>query len=293
MKIFEKLFKEDAYGVAIRDINRKNNPYTTKYPTIFQWYADPFVCSSSMGDFLFVELLDYHNVYGQIAVAPIKDGKIGKFRIVISEPFHMSFPNVFQWNGIWYMIPETYQKKEMRLYRCESFPYKWKFYKTLVDDVELVDHAIKFKGNRAIIISMDIHNADKRYSRVFELDLSKMLAKEVFPKGNFSQERAGGTFYTVGGKDYRVIQDCTRCYGEFLKVYETDAITLDEINEHEIRRLFAEDLLLDKDRGIERVHTYNNNGRYETVDFLYRKIYPNKISMRLWQRVIRKNRTRT
>lgn len=293
MKLFDKLFKEDAYGVAVRDLKMPDQPYITKYPTIFRWYADPFVSSSAMGDFLFVELLDYHNVYGQIAVAPIKKGKIGRFKIIISEPFHMSFPNVFQWKDEWYMIPETYQKKEMRLYRCKSFPYKWEFYKTLVKDVELVDHAIKFENDTAIIVSMDIHNADKKYSRVFELNLPEMVAKEVFPKGNFSQERAGGTYYTNGKKTYRVIQDCTRYYGEFLKIYETDLITVDEINEHEIRRMFSNDLQLDENRGIERIHTYNNNGKYETVDFLYRKIYPNKISMRLWQNIIRKNRPRT
>lgn len=293
MSIIDKLFREDAYGVAVRDINKPNQPYITKYPTIFKWYADPFVCSDPMGDFLFVEIMDYHNIYGQIAVAPITDGKIGDFKVIISEPFHMSFPNVFQWDGTWYMIPETYQKKEMRLYRCESFPYKWKFYKTLWADVELVDHAIKFQDDIAIIISLDIHSSNKRYPRVFKLDLSTMEATELSPKGDFSQERAGGTFYIAQGKLRRVIQDCTRCYGEFLKIYESDTVTVDEINEHEIGRVFASDLTLDENRGVKRVHTYNNNGKYETIDFLYRKFYPNKISMRLWQNIIRKDRIRT
>ena len=37
------------------------------------------------------------------------------------------------------MCPETHQKKEIRIYICEKFPLKWRFYKTLIKNVNSVD----------------------------------------------------------------------------------------------------------------------------------------------------------
>lgn len=290
MSLFSKMFLEDAYGVAIREINSHQKMFRAKYPTIFKWYADPFPCHTKEGDYLFVELMDYHIVYGQIAVAPIKDGHVGKFKVIISEPFHMSFPNVFKWNDTWYMLPETYQSKEVRLYRCDKFPYKWSLHKVLLDNVELVDHALYLNNNKITVISYDISDLNNKYSRVFEIDLNQMVMNEIFPKGNICQDRGAGTIYEIDNCYYRAIQDCTNCYGDFLRFYKISTLSRDTINETEIMRKYASDVTLDKNRGIRHIHTYNRNERYEVIDFLYRKFYPNKIFLRLWQNVIRKNR---
>lgn len=290
MSLFSKMFLEDAYGVAICEVDSQTKIFKAKYPSIFKWYADPFPCHTKDGDYLFVELMDYHVVYGQIAVAPIIDGYIGKFKIIISEPFHMSFPNVFKWSDTWYMIPETYQVGQVRLYRCEQFPYKWSFDRVLLNNVQLVDHALYLKDDKMIVISYDISDAENKHSRVFEIDLNQMIMDEIFPKGDICQDRGAGTVYDINNSHYRVIQDCVACYGDFLRFYRIDELSREVINETEIMRKYASDIKLDKNRGIQHIHTYNRNEKYEVIDFLYRKFYPNKIFLRLWQKVIRKNR---
>lgn len=289
MSLFTKLFVEGAYGVAIRKVGSTTS-FKTKYPTIKDWYADPFICSDNGRDYLFVELMDYHIVYGQIAVAPVDNGKIGNFKIIISEPFHMSFPNVFKWRGIWYMIPESYQSGQIRLYRCESFPYKWKFDRTLLKDVQLVDHAIYQKDDKLIVITYDISNLNNKHAREFVIDMNCWKMIEIYPKGNICQDRAAGTVYENNGHRYRAIQDCEKCYGDFLRFYSVDKISDTEIEEHEIRRVHATELKLDENRGVQRTHTYNRNDKYEVIDFWYPKIYPNKFLLRLWKKVIRKDR---
>lgn len=45
---------------------------------------------------------------------------------------HVSYPNVVEWNGVYYMYPETYQSDECRVYRCVRFPYEWVYESTLL-----------------------------------------------------------------------------------------------------------------------------------------------------------------
>ena len=210
--IIDKLFKENAYGVAIRPVN-SNLPYSTKYPTIFNWYADPFPVSTETKDYLFVEIMNYHVVYGQIAVAEILGGKITSFRKILSEPFHMSFPNVFKYCDTYYMIPETYQARQVRLYKCEKFPYDWRLEKVLLQNVELVDHALYFLDDTTMImLSLDISVPNRRVTRVYTIDMEKRLANEVKPHGQYTQERAGGTIFQYNGFLFRAIQVLRRLF---------------------------------------------------------------------------------
>ena len=40
--------------------------------------------------------------------------------IVLAEPFHLSYPYVFEWQGSHYMIPESGAAKSVRLYRASE-----------------------------------------------------------------------------------------------------------------------------------------------------------------------------
>lgn len=288
MNLFDKLFMENAYGVAIRH-RGTNGYYITKYPSLFKWYADPFPIHHGSDDYLFAEMMDYHKIYGQIVVARISKGKIKSFKTVIREPFHMSFPNVFEFQGVFYMIPETYQAKQVRLYRCVSFPYQWVLDCVLCEGVELVDHALYISGHSLLMLSYDISNQQQK-TVVFTIDLYEKKMKQIYPVGPISQERAGGTIFEIDNVKYRAIQDCVNCYGDFLKIYRIDELSENRIEEHFVKSIHAKDISFSENRGIDHIHTYNVSDTYEAIDFNYRKIYPNKVFIRLWQRVIRKKR---
>ena len=70
-----------------------------------------------------------------------------------------------------------------------------------------------------------------------------------------------------------------------------DCISNEIIQEECVKEIHADDVILDENRGINHVHTFNVSQRYEAIDFNYNKFYPNKVFIRFWQRVIHKKRT--
>ena len=71
---------------------------------------------------------------GHIGLATSPDGLQWTYdRIVLTESFHLSYPYVFKYDGIYYMIPETYHANSIRVYQATNFPYDWAFVSTIVE----------------------------------------------------------------------------------------------------------------------------------------------------------------
>jgi hypothetical protein len=75
-------------------------------------------------------------------------GVAGPARRVLERPYHLSYPFVFRWNGEWYMIPETLERRAVELYRATRFPDEWAFERTLLADVDAVDATLAEIGGR-------------------------------------------------------------------------------------------------------------------------------------------------
>lgn len=281
-----RLFYKGVYGVAIRE--KGSEVFSTQYPTNRYAYADPFVYEYEGKPCLFVELFDYHRVWGSIAVSEIKDGKLGNFRMIIAEPNHMSFPNVFEYKGALYMLPETYQTNEVHLYQCVEYPYKWEKRSNVVCNAKLVDHAILMRNDTSYyMVSYDLEQKRNRY---FILDMEKYDATEITLSGNHCMERPGGTFFMRNGKYYHVIQDCKECYGDYLHFYEVDQFDDNCFNEHEVSVTKINDVHFDKDKGLQHIHTYSQSEHYEAVDFQYNRFYWNKFVHLFVSKLIFRNR---
>lgn len=287
-RTIKKLCKQVAYGVGIRPVNSAA-AFHIKYPSAFCWYADPFVCGDGNREYVFVELMHTYRRYGQIAVAPVSDGKIGKFQIVISEPFHMSFPNVFRWEKRWYMIPETYQSRQVRLYVADVFPYKWHLDRVLLQGVNLVDHALYPAESGMYMVSYDQSDRENSFNRTFYIDMHDQTCEEFFPEGDWCKERPGGTFYQKHGAWRHVIQDCELEYGEYLHVFQVNEFSREKFSEKEISQIHIDDKRLClNDKRLQYIHTYNCDDKYEVIDVRYDKIYPDKFFFHQWQEILKR-----
>lgn len=285
----QKLCYRPAYAVAIRRRGDDSIPYQVKYPSWNAWYADPFICTDKGKEYVFVEYMNAYHLDGEIAVASVENGQIGTFRVIIHEPFHMSFPNVFQWKGYWYMLPETNMAEEVRLYRSETFPYHWELDTIFVHGVRLVDHALYPIPQGFLVVSHDITNPRDKHNRVFRLDMDRKSMEEVFPEGNWCRERPGGTFYQEAGKWYHCIQDDERAYGDYLHIYEVEELTEKAFFEREIGTICVGDVPLVPDNGrMEHLHTYNCNTNYEVIDVQYDKLYPDKFFSHQWREILKR-----
>ena len=105
--------------------------------------ADPFMCRVGGAWYMFFEIVNQLSWRGEIAFATSADGYSWRYGgRVLQEPFHMSYPHVFQWQDDFYMIPETGAVKSVRLYRAEQFPDRWEYLATILDGGRFVDNSI-------------------------------------------------------------------------------------------------------------------------------------------------------
>jgi hypothetical protein len=145
-KVTDIILKKDyRWGVAFsrsdwinlvmwRSIKIKNPAY--------HFLADPFVITKDNRDYCFVEDFNYKTKTGCIAVYQLNDKAAHRIGEAIIEPFHMSFPYLFEFEGQQYMCPETNVNKDIRLYRCIRFPLKWELSQVLMDNVRAFDTMI-------------------------------------------------------------------------------------------------------------------------------------------------------
>ena len=128
--------------------------------------------------------------------------------IVLDEDFHMSFPFLFIDDGQLYMIPETSEAGEVRLYRCTNFPMTWEIDTILMKNINTVDSMLtKVRDNYFILTnpaSQDGIKAGEELSIFSSRDL-RTNTWEPLPNPTFAtildskRSRNGGLFSYNGG----------------------------------------------------------------------------------------------
>jgi hypothetical protein len=106
---------------------------------VFQ--ADTFVVFKDNTHYLFYEELKFEDYHGYLMVAEldIDNNRLINEKVILKLEHHLSFPNVFEEQGGYYMIPEYADGNSVDLYECTSFPYEWKKKKTLIANTCAVD----------------------------------------------------------------------------------------------------------------------------------------------------------
>jgi hypothetical protein len=104
--------------------------------------ADPFVVSKHGKDYCFVEDYRYSVSRGCISVYELVGETALFIGEALTEPYHLSFPFIFEFNNRMYMIPESCEKRQIRLYEAVSFPCEWRIKKIIMDGVSAADTMI-------------------------------------------------------------------------------------------------------------------------------------------------------
>lgn len=113
-----------------------------------RWLADPFVAQDGEHTWVFVEDFNQLTNRAHISVfdaeTAFESTNAGSATPCLSEPFHISFPFIFQWQDAWWMAPDTISSGKMRLYRSVSFPEQWRWEWDLAIPSPMVD-AVMFE----------------------------------------------------------------------------------------------------------------------------------------------------
>lgn len=96
--------------------------------------AEPFVFRGEDHWHLFFEIVLAADRHGVVGLASSSDGRNWHYRqIVLDEPERLSYPYVFASGGEHFMIPNTHESGDVRLYRAVHFPDRWEYEATLLD----------------------------------------------------------------------------------------------------------------------------------------------------------------
>jgi hypothetical protein len=121
---------------------------TTLKPQRRRFMADPFVWQHEGKTFCLLEDYSFREKKAWISAVQIDKHGVAQPEAVLVEPFHLSFPFLFEFDGTIYMCPECCGSGQIRLYRAVEFPHRWEFVKAIMADVFASDTMLFEKGGR-------------------------------------------------------------------------------------------------------------------------------------------------
>jgi len=182
--------------------------------------ADPFLFRHGDKLYMFFEVMNADTGRGQIAYATSGNGLAWTYQsVVLTEPFHLSYPLVFEWDGAVHMIPETRQANAIRLYRAETFPTGWRYVDTLLVG-RFADATLHQYGGSWWLFAQ--RGLDEM--RLFHADRPTGPWREhpmnPFWPGNRRRTRPGGRLFAYDNRLIRLAQDAWPSYGSALRAFE-------------------------------------------------------------------------
>jgi hypothetical protein len=206
-----------------------------------QFVADPFMIKKDQSWFMFFEVLNCQSGLGEIGLAESKDGSDWKYKkIVIREPFHLSYPYIFEWMGEYYLIPESYQAGAIRLYKAVEFPKKWSFMGNLLTRPYLVDPSLFYFDNHwwmFVETNIDFKHDTLRLFHAEDL-MGPWREHPLSPviEGNPHIARPAGRVLVLEDERriIRYTQDCYPTYGTQVRAFEITELSTESYSEKEI-----------------------------------------------------------
>jgi hypothetical protein len=201
-----------------------------------RFVADPFMLKVDGLWHMFFEVLNHQTGKGEIGLAISPNGLSWRYqRIVLREPFHLSYPSIFRWNDDFYMIPETLGANSVRLYRSASFPDEWSCVKDLIPG-QYADPSIFCFEERWWLFTCPTphkHNTLRLYSAADPASTWKQHPCSPIIAGDRRVARPGGRVLAYDGKLVRFAQDCYPTYGKRVRAFEISELTATAYKEHE------------------------------------------------------------
>jgi hypothetical protein len=190
----------------------------------FAFLADPFGLVRDGRLHVFAEAYDYRTRHGVIDLLEIGPdlAQVGR-RTVLREPWHLSYPFVFEGEGATWMIPEAHRSGGCTLYRSTEFPTRWEAAARLELDTPAIDPTVfRHDGLWWIAYSPSGSQAFKQ-GRLHLAHAEALTGPwRTHPRNPVRIDRAssrpGGTVFVDGGTLVLPVQDCSRTYGGAIRL---------------------------------------------------------------------------
>lgn len=284
MKFINKFYTE-GWNVAYK--RKEETNYKVIKNNIDSWTADPFIFEYDGDVYIFGEVYEYEYPRGAIGYSKLINGKFSKWKIVIKEKFHLSFPYIIEENGNIYIYPESSANHEFYRYKCILFPDIWIKENVFIDNIMLCDTVFFDKNNRRYGFTYDITN-NKNQLRMFEIKNNKLkFLEDSIITDDISIARPGGKVIVQNSEFIRVSQDCKKFYGKAINFVKFDYEN-GKYKENLIRKIEISEIKILSNQKFKGIHTYNSSKNYEVIDLKFRKIILSSIIYRVIN-IIRRN----
>lgn len=251
----DPFFSTDGGGVL--DIISDTSLFNVNAPSIL---ADPFLFVKGKELFLFYEHQDkWIGGKGRLCMRKTMNLKDWADEVdVLVEPFHLSYPWVFEDNGTVYMLPETGNDNSIRLYTAKDDSLtKWELVKKIVDDgLPWKDSVIYHKeGYYYLFTSHNVNHRQEQHLFVAN-DLMGPYTEHPMSPIYIGADggRNAGSIIEYDGDIYRPVQVCIHSYGEQTSIMKIEMLTPTEYKETQYKK----NIIDTKDRAYrEGGHQFN------------------------------------
>ncbi|RZA20219.1 MAG: hypothetical protein EOP93_06575 [Lysobacteraceae bacterium] len=231
---------DESWSLLLRENEQRLDPTNPDFAGLSvlqagagRYWADPCAVDQGERRLLFVEEYDEQRAIGVIACLELlADGSARRLGIALDEPFHLSYPQVFRWQGAWYMTVESAAARRMSLYRATDFPMRWERASDLLTGCHCVDGTLHHHRGHwylfANIAEGGGSSCDDLFLFVADAIEGPYRAHPANPiVTDVRRARPAGRLFERDGRLVRPGQDCGPEYGAaiaFNEVLELDPV---------------------------------------------------------------------
>ncbi len=239
-----------------------------------RFWADPFVVCRNQRYYIFIEEYFYRRGKGHLAVMEMDaQGNWTEPVRILEQPYHLSYPFIFEWAGKTYLIPESAENCTIDLYECVEFPSQWKFKKTLMNGVLAVDTTLlRYRDMWWMFTGVARREKELPFVELQIFFTDDLLASDwrahpgnpVVPRSGCA--RPAGSLYMREGKLIRPAQNCSKMYG-----YGVDFFQVMVLSETDYIEKKIESIQPGWDEKALATHSYSQNGSLTVIDALQKR----------------------
>lgn len=225
--------------------------------------ADPFVITTEKDTYIFFECYSYRTGKGRIEVVR-KSKKYKKPKVVLEEPFHLSYPFVFEHDGVVYCMPESHVVNRINLYRFNEDKLALEQDCVLMEHVQAIDPTLAFhEGKWNLFFTQKNQPSVKLYRYVADDLRGPYLPHFSNPiKVDCADARMAGAFFNWKGQLIRPAQECVRYYGTAVCLNRVDVFDDHRFEETQIDKIEP----VKHSKFKKGLHTINGNETVTVVD---------------------------
>lgn len=208
----------------------------------FQFLADPFGWRDTAGRLhVFAEHYDYRHRHGTIVSLVYDEAlRLVDRRLCLSEPWHLSYPQVFAGEGAVWMLPEAHRSGGLTLYRAHDELADWQAECRINLDCVPVDASILRYDDRWWLFYASAQNKRTKLSHLHVACANRLCGPWTPHPGNPVRidprsARPGGTPIIIGDRIMLPVQDNSATYGGALR-----ALWIDRLDDRQFEAVAAE-----------------------------------------------------